>query len=367
MPSQTPQINMTKNLFSACCMWGRHRILGMDNFKPTELSRSIGEISQVSIGLYHCSVVTKSGELFTFGSNKSNNLTHHTTTIPTEVNLKNVKQTECGDNFTVALTNEGEVYTWGSAGGKHLWSHIMGKRHCLGIETKSDIKIPTKINTPEEISQIVCGREHCLALGKFGVYSWGINDSAQLGEGSLYGNLQKPTLISILNEKQERIVKVFAAQYSSAALTDKGKIYVWGGNNEGQLGLNEDNLFQGWPRPLPLTEVYTVKDLYLGANTMMVLTETNEIFVAGMNVWKRMTKFTIPDGLEPEQVCCGEDYFAVLCKGGQITNYGGNFSINPEPVELPDSLAIVSPEFLPGRVLKLEGKYGYMAAITEVE
>lgn len=38
----------------------------------------------------------------------------------------------------------------------------------------------------------------------------------------------------------ENVVKVYAGEYHSVALTDKGNVYTWGLNNRGQLGLGYD-------------------------------------------------------------------------------------------------------------------------------
>ena len=53
------------------------------------------------------------------------------------------------------------------------------------------------------------------------------------------------------NMGKQHIVKVAAGEHNSAALTDLGKLYVWGADNKGQLGLGctaqaEKSMFDAW-------------------------------------------------------------------------------------------------------------------------
>ena len=358
---------MTTKLFSACFNWGIHKGWNADFIKPFQLPADIGEISYVSLGSHHSGIINKSGELYTYGKNKCNNLTHPTTDTPTKVSLPEISQVQCGDSFTVALTKKGEVYTWGSSGSNNLLSRLFGKRNSLGIETSSDILTPTLIDIPEEIFEIACGEEHCLALGKFNLYSWGINECGAVGRGDMLKSYNKPKVLSFFNQADQHIVKIFAGGNTSGVITNKGKAYLWGSNDGMKLGLNHDDLYEKNPFLLSLTNVYDIKDMYIGSKSIMILTETNEIFVAGLGLWKKFMKFTVPDDIEPLQVCCGEDYFAVIGKNGKVAYYGGYFGPTFETEDIPEAVNIMDSKFVPGTVTRIEGKYRYMAGITTIE
>ena len=358
----------SKALISVCYTWGRNPSLKLEISKPLKLPFSSGDISSISLGVHHVALLTSTGSLYSYGLNKYSHLPHPTSLTPTHVPLPAVKQVQCGDKFTLALSTKGEVFVWGSSGSPSLWSKIFGKVHSLGIDTRTDLLVPTPIELPEEILEIACGREHCLALGKYGLYSWGTNDYGQLGEGDLFKFACKPRTVEFFkNNTEERVVKVFAAEYSSAVITNLGRVYVWGSNSEMQLGLNQENSLEYRPMLVPMTEIYAVKDAYCGGASTMLLTETNEVFVAGIGIWKKFEKFNVPNGIEPKQLCCGEDYFAVLGKDSRIAHYGGSFSGKNTFHELPDKVEITKPDFIPGEIKGIEGKYGYMAAITQIE
>lgn len=80
-----------------------------------------------------------------------------------------------GFDSSLALTEEGLVYSWGS--------NSYGKLG-IGSEKINFIPIPKKIEDLKNIHKIKCGTNHCLALDKDGVlYSWGSGTSGELGNG----------------------------------------------------------------------------------------------------------------------------------------------------------------------------------------
>ena len=86
-------------------------------------------------------------------------------------------------------------------------------------------------------SQVSAGDDHSLALGSDGnVYSWGANKYGQLGDGTTTDRLTpvqipKPTGVN-------RFTQVSAGKAFSLALDDQGHVWAWGLNSSGQLGSN---------------------------------------------------------------------------------------------------------------------------------
>ncbi|KAG8589785.1 hypothetical protein GDO81_006522 [Engystomops pustulosus] len=127
----------------------------------------------------------------------------------------------------------GKLYVFGS--------NINGQ---LGIGSGNVITKPTSVKElkSEKIKLAACGRNHtliCTAQGK--VYSSGWNSEGQLGLGDTKerSSFQEIAFFS----GQYKIKQLSAGSNTSAALTADGKLYMWGENSEGQLGLgNEKNI-----------------------------------------------------------------------------------------------------------------------------
>lgn len=71
--------------------------------------------------------------------------------------FEKVVDISCGDNFTGAITQNGDVYTWG-----------FGNEGQLGHSDKSDQPLPRKININEKIKKISCGGAYAALLSTQG-------------------------------------------------------------------------------------------------------------------------------------------------------------------------------------------------------
>lgn len=80
-------------------------------------------VIHITCGLHHTALLTQNGEVFTFGSNVYGQLGVGDVLLrggPTRVNLPcHAQAVACGSNHTVVLTSKGEVYTFGSY---QVWS-----------------------------------------------------------------------------------------------------------------------------------------------------------------------------------------------------------------------------------------------------
>ena len=87
------------------------------------------------------------------------------------------------------------------------------------------------------IRQVSAGSRHTLALSEHGeVFSWGWGQQGQLGHGQ-YSSLLRPTRISSF--ASSKIVYISAGGIHSACIDENGSCYTWGSSSYGQLGLGE--------------------------------------------------------------------------------------------------------------------------------
>uniref|UniRef100_A0A286X8D5 X-linked retinitis pigmentosa GTPase regulator n=1 Tax=Cavia porcellus TaxID=10141 RepID=A0A286X8D5_CAVPO len=110
----------------------------------------------------------------------------------------------------------------------------------LGLGSKSDVKKPTCVKAlkPEKVQFAACGRNHTLILTVVGnVYAAGGNNEGQLGLGDTE---ERNTFHRISFFTSEHNIKQLSAgSNTSAALSEDGRLFMWGDNSEGQIGLND--------------------------------------------------------------------------------------------------------------------------------
>ena len=138
-----------------------------------------------------------------------------------------------------------------------------------------------------QVSQVSCGFEHCLALTATGcVVSWGYGASGCLGHGD-YVSYTQPKLITAGGLNHERVVYATCGGYHNGAITEDGKLYMWGRADVGQLGLPEtflqtDDLgkVSTFPKAIPQSNFYSGKNqskiaqIALGEAHTLILDQT---------------------------------------------------------------------------------------------
>lgn len=130
-----------------------------------------------------------------------------------------------------------ELYTWGRAATCQLGFGIAG-----------DVQpVPRLVNLPGgvEIRNIACSQFHTLAVVDTGaVYSWGFNgEDGRLGVPAVSGSsdpsfVVEPARLPDFGLGGHVATKVAAGSCHSLILTEAGKMFAWGSNSNGQLGLS---------------------------------------------------------------------------------------------------------------------------------
>eukprot|EP00949_MAST-11_sp_MAST-11-sp1_P000581 g581.t1 len=92
-----------------------------------------------------------------------------------------------------------------------------------------------------EVCEVACGAKHtliCTTRGK--AFSFGSNEFSQLGSGNELAKRKAthtPVPVQTIAGAGGYISHVYAGGFSSYALSGEGKIYSWGSNSHGQLGI----------------------------------------------------------------------------------------------------------------------------------
>ncbi|KAK6172413.1 hypothetical protein SNE40_016067 [Patella caerulea] len=190
-------------------------------------------VRDISCGSSHSAAIISNGDLYTWGLGDYGRLGHGDNT--TQLKPKQIKalagqrviQVACGsrDAQTLALTDDGNVYSWGDGD--------FGK---LGRGGSDGCNVPHVIDrlTGMGVCQIECGAQFSLALTKSGqVWTWGKGDYFRLGHGT-DAHVRKPQLVEGL--KGKKIIHVSVGALHCLAVTDTGQVHAWGDNDHGQQG-----------------------------------------------------------------------------------------------------------------------------------
>ncbi|XP_048471315.1 probable E3 ubiquitin-protein ligase HERC3 isoform X3 [Rhincodon typus] len=144
------------------------------------------------------------------------------------LNDRNVIQVACGNNHSLALTKDGQLFAWGQ--------NTYGQ---LGLGTTdasqhNHQRVISLIGMP--VAQITAGGEHSFALSLSGaVFGWGRNNHGQLGLKDTEDR-HKPSHVKLLDCK--KVVHVACGEEHTAVLTKDGLVFTFGAGCYGQLGHN---------------------------------------------------------------------------------------------------------------------------------
>ncbi|KAF9182859.1 hypothetical protein BGZ51_004374 [Haplosporangium sp. Z 767] len=246
--------------------------------KPANLAAlNDEEIVDISAGGLHNMALSSEGKLWSWGVNDQKTLGRsgdEYTALPVE-GLDHVKivRVACSDSLTVALTEEGAVYTWGT---------FRSAEGILGHSKENEVQaMPTIVQGLPVIVDIATGTDHVLALDNKGmVYSWGNGQQMQLGRRIVARRMLNGLTPESVGAKG--ITKVGAGSYHSFAIDKDGVTYAWGLNTYGQCG-NEDPQLENIPSVAPIEALRSLNivDIQGGEHHSIALTKEGELYGFG--------------------------------------------------------------------------------------
>jgi len=199
-------------------------------------------ITAIAAGVYHSMALDSEGKVYAWGNNASGRLGNNSTSnssVPVQVDTsgvlagKTITAISGGGAHSLAIDSDGKVYAWG-----------LNSYGQLGNNSPTNSSVPVQVYTSgvlagKTITAIAAGSTYSLAIDSEGkVYAWGYNNSGQLGNNSTT-NSNIPVQVNtsgVLAGKT--ITAISVGDYYSMALDSAGKVYTWGRNDSGQLGNN---------------------------------------------------------------------------------------------------------------------------------
>ncbi len=226
---------------------------GLSELVPKQIS--LGKVSLATGARTH-SLFDSNGHVYACGSGDAGELGNGSTAgsaKPTPViglpSTARVTALTSSWEGSGALLSDGSYYNWGYNAAGQLGD---------GSTTNSDVPVRVSLPGPvEQVSQGGSGPQNgqtVAILSNGSVWSWGNNDRGQLGIGDRASSAV-PVQVDV--PAGVRFAKVNSGGYSSYAIDSQGRLWSWGGNNNGQLGTGSGRKVETTPVDvgIHLTEV----------------------------------------------------------------------------------------------------------------
>lgn len=198
-----------------------------------------------------------------------------------KLDSESVIDVSCGSHFTVVLEKKGTLQWCGTLNG-----------------IVRPFLVPVEISYALKCTQVSCGRQHILSLMEGGfVLSWGVNYFGQLGHGN-DNSWDTPKLIQGLKPSDigSKVVSVVCGGSHSGAITDRGRVFMWGLNRNGQCGLGSKSVSILEPRPIDSSTLGVVspRSLVCGRCHSAVLNSEGRVYAWGATGFGRLGIQEVP-------------------------------------------------------------------------
>jgi len=260
------------------------------DIKPVQVKISETEyltnVIKISAGANHVLALTNNGEVYTWGKNENGQLgigNNENTIYATKVlgeggssTLKRIVDISAGEYGSSAINEFGWVYVWGNG----TYGEMANIR-----TISSNTPVKTTVNHGISVSR---GEGHVISQGQNGkLYTWGKNDKGQLGTGN---RINSATVVKIADE----ITDITAGGNQTIVKDIDGNIYGTGLNTLGQLGIGtntnvttltkitipDNDINDGRPEGAPTTKVKYIK---AGTTNTTILLNDGTVWSTGIN------------------------------------------------------------------------------------
>ncbi|MCX8648484.1 InlB B-repeat-containing protein, partial [Bifidobacterium sp. B4107] len=301
--------------------------------------------NQISLNGFHSAAIRSDGNLYTWGNNSSGQLGDGTTSNQKRPILVDKpagapngftwKQTILGSYYSAAFGSDGNLYTWGD-----------NSNGTLGDGTTTDRSRPVLVGkpagTPDGFTwkQVSLGAWHSAAIGSDGnLYTWGRNSNGQLGRDTNITPANRPGLVGKPQGAPDGFTwkQASLGWFHSAAIGSDGNLYTWGRNDSGQLG---DGTTTDRNKPAKLDGI-TWKQISLNNNFSAGIGSDGNLYAWGGNSSGQLGDGTTtnqarpvkidkpqgaPNGFTWKHISLGGAHSAAIGSDGNLYAWGGNSS-----------------------------------------
>jgi RCC1 and BTB domain-containing protein len=250
----------------------------LNSQKRPQIVESLQDLTFVDVacGYDHTIALTDDGKVYSMGRNTHFQLGNSKTTsqqphvIQALENFK-IKSIACGSNFTMVLSSDGKVYGFGQ--------NSNGQLGFRDLNNQFNPRLLLSMNRP--VNQIACGAAHSMFLVDGMLYALGSDQYGQLGLGEQTNGQDFLQVTIVMNLAHIRIRKVCCGSYYTAVITEDDRVFTFGQNNYGQLA--QGHTTNIWiPNEVILDDVI---DIEAGMYHCVFLTDDGKLYGAGQGTY----------------------------------------------------------------------------------
>ncbi|XP_022748801.1 PH, RCC1 and FYVE domains-containing protein 1-like [Durio zibethinus] len=307
--------------------------------KPLE-SNVVLDVHQIACGARHVALVTKQGEVFTWGEESGGRLGHgiekdfSRPRLVEFLAVTNVDFVAAGEYHTCIVSTAGDLFTWGDG------THNAG---LLGHGTDVSHWIPKRVSGALEglqVLSIACGTWHsALATSNGKLFTFGDGTFGVLGHGDRE-SVAHPKEVQMLNGL--KTIKVACGVWHTAAIVEvigqsganvsSRKLFTWGDGDKQQLGHGSKETYL-LPTCVSSLIDYNFHQLACGHTITVALTTSGHVFTMGGTAYGQLGNPS-SDGKLPclvqerlvgefvEEISCGAYHVAVLTSRSEVFTWG---------------------------------------------
>ncbi|CAA7012904.1 unnamed protein product [Microthlaspi erraticum] len=307
--------------------------------RPLE-SNVVLDVHQIVCGVRHIALVTRQGEVFTWGEEAGGRLGHG---IQVDISrpklveflaLTNIDFVACGEYHTCVVSTSGDLFSWGDG------IHNVG---LLGHGSDISHWIPKRVSGPLEglqVLSVACGTWHsALATANGKLFTFGDGTFGVLGHGNRE-SVSYPREVQSLNGL--KTVKVACSVWHTAAIVEvmgqtgtsmsSRKLFTWGDGDKNRLGHGNKETYL-LPTCISSLIDYNFHQIACGHTFTVALTTSGHVFTMGGTSHGQLGN-SISDGKLPclvqdrlvgefvEEIACGDHHVAVMTSRSEVFTWG---------------------------------------------
>jgi len=303
-------------------------------------------VHRVVCGGHHSCAVSESGEVYTWGCGRDGQLGHGDTKdvyTPKPVRAlqsKLIRNVSCAEHHVAAVSESGVLYTWGK-----------GQNGRLGHGGSENELLPKAVEATvgQHVIQVSCGDFHsaCVTTNPTHVYTWGLGLSGRLGHAD-EADCFLPTPVEAL--AGVHVTYICCGGHHSATISSEpaGQLMTWGGGAFGKLG-HGNRLAQHTPKLVAALQGKKLVQVSLGPHHSAALTPKGEVYTWGQaGRLGHASQGAEVDEMAPRQVqalsgvfvlqiSCGHSHCAAVTETGDVWAWGSSRAFgHTEPNAVPN-------------------------------